>query len=180
MKIKNIPFLKQKIIILILVIPIILSFDLITKSWAEHQLRYNSPMVVIPNFWSFYYQQNKDIGFSVFHWLDEKMSQDSKKIMIIIMQLIATCFALYLYTTLDKKIYLIPWAMIISGALGNVINRIAYGYVVDFVMWYIPSSPFRIFNPWPIFNVADSSIVCGGITLIVMYLFFDKRKTKKV
>lgn len=59
----------------------------------------------------------------------------------------------------------LPFALIIGGALGNLIDRLRFGYVVDFVHWY-----WRDFS-WPVFNVADSAIVAGAVLLVVASLF---------
>ena len=61
----------------------------------------------------------------------------------------------------------LPFALIIAGALGNVIDRIRLGYVVDFVQWY-----WRSFQ-WPVFNLADSCIVVGA-TLMVLFSLSHK------
>jgi signal peptidase II len=59
----------------------------------------------------------------------------------------------------------LPFALIIGGAIGNLIDRLRFGYVVDFVHWY-----WRDFS-WPVFNVADSAIVAGAVLLVVASLF---------
>jgi signal peptidase II len=58
-------------------------------------------------------------------------------------------------------------ALIIGGAVGNLIDRMLYGHVVDFVQVYLPFLPFAIFNPWPAFNVADSAISVGVVLLLI-------------
>jgi len=58
----------------------------------------------------------------------------------------------------------LPFALVIAGALGNVIDRIRYGYVVDFVDWYLG---FTDLPHWPAFNVADACIVGGAIGLVL-------------
>ena len=58
----------------------------------------------------------------------------------------------------------LPFALIIGGAIGNLIDRLRFGYVVDFVHWF-----WRDFS-WPIFNVADSVIVAGAVLLVVASL----------
>ncbi|WP_462320026.1 signal peptidase II [Halochromatium sp.] len=57
--------------------------------------------------------------------------------------------------------------LIIGGAIGNLIDRVAYGHVVDFIQVYLPLIPLRLFNPWPAFNVADSAISIGVILLLI-------------
>ncbi|MBQ1465391.1 MAG: signal peptidase II, partial [Eubacteriaceae bacterium] len=65
----------------------------------------------------------------------------------------------------SKKLYIISLAMILGGALGNMFDRFAYGYVVDFV-------DFILIN-FAVFNVADIFITVGG-TIFCCCLLFDK------
>jgi signal peptidase II len=58
-------------------------------------------------------------------------------------------------------------ALIIGGAVGNLIDRVLFGHVVDFVQVYLPFVPLAIFNPWPAFNVADSAISIGVVLLLI-------------
>ncbi|MCF7978058.1 MAG: signal peptidase II [Chromatiaceae bacterium] len=58
-------------------------------------------------------------------------------------------------------------ALIIGGAIGNLIDRIVFGHVVDFIQVYLPLIPMRLFNPWPAFNVADSAISIGVVALLI-------------
>jgi signal peptidase II len=55
----------------------------------------------------------------------------------------------------------LPFALVIAGALGNLVDRLRFGYVVDFVDWYYGS------YHWPAFNVADSAIVAGAVLLVL-------------
>ena len=64
-------------------------------------------------------------------------------------------------------------ALILGGALGNLWDRISLGYVVDFIDISLSFLPWRIFNPWPAFNVADSAITIGATMLIIDAIFFS-------
>ncbi|TKB48776.1 lipoprotein signal peptidase [Ferrimonas sediminicola] len=66
----------------------------------------------------------------------------------------------------------LAYALIIGGAIGNVIDRVAYGYVVDFIDFYVGSWH------WPAFNIADSAI-CVGAVLMILDSFMDGRKAKE-
>ena len=59
-----------------------------------------------------------------------------------------------------EKLEAISLSLILGGALGNVIDRISYGYVIDFIDLYIGH------NHWPVFNIADSAICIGAILLV--------------
>jgi signal peptidase II len=61
----------------------------------------------------------------------------------------------------EAKLEAISLSLVIGGAIGNVIDRIYYGYVIDFLDIYIGSSH------WPAFNVADSAICIGAVLLII-------------
>ncbi len=58
-------------------------------------------------------------------------------------------------------------ALILGGALGNLIDRSFLGYVVDFIDVSLKFLPWEIFNPWPAFNIADAAITLGAMLLIV-------------
>lgn len=61
-------------------------------------------------------------------------------------------------------------AFLIGGALGNLIDRILFGHVVDFIQVWLPFIPLAIFNPWPAFNIADSAISIGAVLLLIAHL----------
>ena len=60
----------------------------------------------------------------------------------------------------QEKFFCFALALILGGALGNLIDRMAYGYVVDFLDFYWQTYHF------PVFNVADSAITCGAVLLL--------------
>ncbi len=61
-------------------------------------------------------------------------------------------------------------ALIIGGALGNLVDRALLGHVVDFIQVSIPVIPLAIFNPWPAFNIADSAIFAGVAIMLIIGL----------
>lgn len=64
----------------------------------------------------------------------------------------------------------IPFAMVMGGAIGNLIDRIARGYVIDYLDFYI--GPYH----WPAFNVADSAISIG-VFLLLWFIWKEEKKT---
>lgn len=64
-------------------------------------------------------------------------------------------------------------ALVIGGALGNLVDRLLTGAVVDFVQLYLAFVPLAIFNPWPAFNIADSAISIGVVMLFFASLRND-------
>jgi signal peptidase II len=68
-------------------------------------------------------------------------------------------------------------ALLIGGALGNLIDRILLGHVVDFIQVFLPFIPLEIFNPWPAFNIADSAITVGVVILLIATLIADEGRS---
>lgn len=68
-------------------------------------------------------------------------------------------------------------ALIIGGAIGNLIDRVLLGHVIDFVQVYLPFIPLAMFNPWPAFNVADSAISVGVVILLIATLVTQGERT---
>ena len=66
----------------------------------------------------------------------------------------------------------LPFALIIGGALGNLVDRVRFGYVVDFIDAYWKT------HHWPAFNIADSAIVGGAIGLALFTILFPPRPPK--
>jgi signal peptidase II len=66
-------------------------------------------------------------------------------------------------------------ALIIGGAIGNLIDRVLLGHVVDFIQVYLPFIPLQLFNPWPAFNLADSAISVGVLGLLLETLRNEAR-----
>ena len=75
-------------------------------------------------------------------------------------------------TPTQQKLLLTSYALILGGAIGNVMDRINYGYVVDFIHFYYENWSF------PAFNVADIAISIGAFLLIVDAIFEQKNQTK--
>ncbi|QIZ75499.1 signal peptidase II [Ferrimonas lipolytica] len=69
----------------------------------------------------------------------------------------------------ENKMINISYALIISGAIGNLIDRVAYGYVIDFIDFFVGNWH------WPAFNIADSAICIGAVLMILDSLLQPKQ-----
>ena len=67
----------------------------------------------------------------------------------------------------------LPFALVIGGAIGNVIDRLQHGHVVDFIQWHWKDAYY-----YPAFNLADSAIVCGAIMIALFSIFPGKKKQR--
>lgn len=148
----------------ILIIAIGLIIDRFTKIWAIKTLSPISEISIIKDFFSFLYIQNKGAAFGIF--------QD-KTIFLTIASIIVMIFIIY-YIIKNKpknKIVKISLSLIISGALGNLIDRIKYRYVVDFI-----SVHYKDVYYFPIFNFADIMVVVGTVLLVLYFLKEEKHE----
>ncbi|MFA6903958.1 MAG: signal peptidase II [Gallionellaceae bacterium] len=66
-----------------------------------------------------------------------------------------------------ETLFCLALALVLGGALGNLIDRVAYGYVVDFLSFHWDIDFLPIFNPFPAFNIADSAISVGAALLLL-------------
>ncbi len=88
--------------------------------------------------------------------------------------LFAVGFIYYLLTTADKGDRFFIWGLglVLSGALGNLIDRMRFGFVVDFLDFYVGP------HHWPAFNIADIAITCGAF-LILISMYTKNRREKR-
>lgn len=73
-----------------------------------------------------------------------------------------------------ERLLAVSLALLIGGAVGNLIDRVMLGHVVDFIQVYVPFIPLDLFNPWPAFNIADSAISLGVMMLIGASILTDE------
>ena len=156
---------KKKLFLVIDLIAIILlvALDQFTKHLAVLNLMDNDSIVIIPNVLELTFLKNRGAAFGIL--------QDQKVffVMIAIMILLVIAYVLF-QLPLEKKYNLLQiiLVMIASGAAGNMIDRIANDYVVDFIS-------FVIIN-FPIFNVADIYVTVSTFLFIFLFLFYYKEK----
>ncbi|MTI47751.1 MAG: signal peptidase II [Firmicutes bacterium] len=144
---------------------LIVALDQMTKYLAVEKLMGQSPFVIINNFLQFNYVENFGAAFGIM--------QNKQTFFIIITVIIFVAIIIFMKLNNNlNKIMKISLVMILAGAIGNLIDRIRLGYVVDFV-----DVKFGNFYDYPVFNIADSSIVVA--TLIIIYLVLtDKYELK--
>lgn len=107
---------------------------------------------------------NKGISFGLFN----KSSDYGPYILISLSLLISLFFIIWLFRNPDR-LQSVGIVLVIGGALGNVIDRLRYGAVFDFL-------DFHIFDyHWPAFNIADSGIVIGVAVLVIHSFIFDRK-----
>lgn len=144
---------------------IILLFDLLTKWLVMVYLPLHTRIVVIPGFANLVHVQNPGGAFGLF----SDQSAMVRIVLFIGVAFIAACLVLYLHWRTPPQHWPLTagFALIFSGAAGNLIDRIRYGKVVDFIDLHIGQ------YHWPAFNVADSAISIGMV-IFAYYLIVKK------
>ena len=139
---------------------IIIFLDQLTKSYAINSLKGSPARVIIPNWLKFTYVENYGAAFGILK--DRKMFF----ILITLLVVIIISFFLFRYYHKMNSFSKIGFSLLLAGAVGNLIDRIRFGYVVDFIS-------VRLFNvyDYPVFNIADISIVLGTILIVILILF---------
>lgn len=143
-----------------------LAVDQLTKIYIDRSMKLFDSIMVVDNFFHITYLRNRGAAFS---FLSDASWRLPFFIAITVVASIAIIVAFYKLRD-DQKLAQISMAMIFSGAIGNLIDRVRMGEVIDFldVHWYR--------HHWPAFNVADS-LICVGVTLLAIDMFLeDKRK----
>lgn len=139
---------------------LIILLDQFTKQAAVKYLKLGEPLILIENFLSFTYVENRGAAFGILQ---------NKKIFFLIITAAVIFFVIFF---LKKNFYhlsklmKVSLVMLIAGAVGNLIDRIRLGYVIDFI-----SVRFSNGYYFPVFNVADSFIVISTILIVIMVLF---------
>ena len=140
--------------------------DQSTKAWAVRTLRFGGDMPVISGFLNFAYAENTGVAFSM---LDDHGSSGRWGLSIVAM--VAGALVIYFFwrTPRSDDRLLGALALLLAGIVGNVVDRMRLGFVIDFIDVQ--------FGSWhyPTFNVADMAIVMGA-GLLIIDMFLNKRK----
>lgn len=150
-----------------LVVLVWFALDQVTKIWANTALSYDSP-VAITSFFNLTLRYNPGAAFSFLSdqggWQRWFFTALASVISVVLVVWISRTNLIK-----EKRLETCALAFILSGALGNLYDRVAYGYVIDFIEVYYKT------HYWPAFNIADSAI-CIGAGLMILDLIKNKDK----
>ncbi len=140
--------------------------DQLSKWLAVIYLEGNAPFYFIPGFLRFSYVENRGAAFG--------MLADNRWVFLILSSLTIICLIVFMFVSKPKcRMERVGLALILAGGIGNMIDRVFLGYVIDFIDFY------SIWNY--VFNIADSC-VCIGVALLILYvikLSIDEYKASK-
>ena len=148
----------------LLIVALLVLADQLSKKAVVANITLNDKIPVIKGFFNLTYVKNFGAGFSIL--------QNARLFLIAISTVAVIALAVLIYRTKKNDfVSLVSYLLILSGALGNLIDRAVNGYVVDFLH-------FIIFGyDYPVFNIADSFITIGCFILIIQ-AFTENRRAK--
>ena len=140
---------------------VVFAADLLTKWWVKTGLWYYP---IVEGYITVHYAENTGIAFGLF---DDFQSQ-WKAPLLSLLAVIALCMVVYyIWTTpVQEGVILVALGLVLGGILGNFVDRLARGYVVDFIKLHWLDA-----FAWPTFNLADSAITTGVLLILAMSLF---------
>ena len=152
--------------LLLLVGGSVILLDQVTKIWIDRTLPLYETRSLIDGFFDLHYIRNTGAAFGFLSG-----SAASFRIPFFLgVSAVAIGIILYLFHKLEESDFMVPLAlsMVLGGAVGNLIDRIRLGSVIDFI--YLHYKSFH----WPAFNVADIAITVGVFLLILRMFFLEK------
>lgn len=151
------------------VLPLVVSVALVLDQWTKHLVVSNlelheswAPVPALANVFTIHHVTNTGAAFGLF--------QNGSLVFAIVAIVVSTVIVMY-YRNLPDGQWLVRLSLglQLAGALGNLIDRVRVGHVIDFLD----------FQVWPVFNLADASIVCGAILLAYLLLREERQESRQ-
>ncbi len=151
-------------IVQFLTVVLLTALDQITKLWAVKSLRPVGEIPIIEGVFNLRYVENTGAAFSILQ---------GKTFLLTVIPIVACAVMIYILAAGKMRSRLGTWGvtLIFSGALGNLIDRIFRGAVVDMF-------DFELIN-FPVFNVADICVTVGAVLFFIYAIFFYDKAEKK-
>ena len=152
------------------IVGLVLVLDQFTKHVVETRIRLYDVITVVPGFFNITHVRNKGAAFGMLSSLPDFW----RSAFFIGVTIVAVAAVIALILKTNDRLPVYAFSLIAGGAMGNLIDRIRYGEVVDFIQWYVRS------HYWPSFNVADSAITIGVVLLAIEILFSTSAKSQEL
>lgn len=144
----------------------VVGIDQATKIWVVRHFALYESLEIVPGFFNLTYLTNNGAAFSILAGQPAKWRQlffiGAGGVALVIIWLSQRSFGR------TSAVYTLALALIAGGAIGNLIDRIRFGFVIDFLDVFVRS------HHWPAFNVADSAITIGVCLFIVKNLILER------
>jgi len=154
------PISKDKRWLMLLIAALVIVLDRVSKLWIEAHVKLGHAIVVIPRVFRITHVLNTGAAFSMFEGASSPLLVRN---MLVGFSVLAVLVVVALLWKMGRTITStsVALSLILGGAIGNLYDRIAFQYVVDFLEVHI------YHYHWPDFNVADSAIVVGACLLLL-------------
>jgi len=161
--------MKKKYIILVSLSALIVALDQLVKMYVHTHFQLGESSPVIPGFFNITYVRNFGAAFG---FLNQTHPQ-FREIFFLIMPPVALVIILAILRGVrdDDTRQILALSSVFGGAIGNYVDRWRFKYVIDFLDFH-----WKELYTYPAFNVADMSIVCGVIVLLVLMYFEGRQK----
>lgn len=145
-----------------LIIAVVIIIDQLSKYVVSTKMYVSESFSVIEGFINITYVQNRGAAFSTF---------TGKELLLTVLPLLCILFSIWYLEYKKDAHYTLMAALIliISGGMGNLIDRVRLGYVIDMLDFHF----------WPVFNVADIAICLGSIFVIIYVFNFEGKNVRK-
>ena len=158
--------MSRKLLILLPILLVGVALDLVTKQMVLQHLQIGSQITVIKGFFNLVHVHNRGSAFGLF----SSLSLDFVRVFFVCTTGIVLVVVGYLWWRLPKgqDLAALGYSLIMAGALGNLVDRVRLGEVVDFLDFYWGR------YHWPAFNVADT-LVCLGAGFLVLVILREEK-----
>ncbi len=147
---------------------LVIVLDQWSKHWVLASLPEYTAVTVIDGFWNWYRTYNTGAAFSFLADAGGWQTWFFTALAFAVSALLGYWLS---RTPRGDWRSALPFALVIGGAIGNVIDRLLHGHVVDFIQWHWKDAYY-----YPAFNLADSAIVCGAAMIALFSIFAGKKK----
>ena len=137
-----------------LIVAVAVVLDQAIKAWVVAEMALGDAVELVP-FLALYHARNTGIAFSMFDGVG------GFGLALLALVVLAVVMVLWVKTPADRRLTHFGLAIIVGGAIGNLIDRVRLGYVVDYVYFHTPVWSFAVFN------LADACITVGAITILL-------------
>ncbi|OGQ22303.1 MAG: signal peptidase II [Deltaproteobacteria bacterium RIFCSPLOWO2_02_FULL_44_10] len=161
--------LSRKYKFLFLITPIVLFLDQLTKWLVVKEIPYSSRIPIIPGYFDLVHFRNRGAAFGMLSELPDHI----RPFFFYGIAVVAVIVLFFYFRSLkgEEKLMPITLSLILGGIFGNILDRLRYGDVVDFLSFHFQEKIIRgVYLEWPAFNVADSAITVAMMLLIVSTL----------
>ena len=164
--------IKRKYLILAAIAGFFIALDQWIKFYVHTHFSLGESVKVVEGFFNLTYVRNTGAAFGMFRDAQETF----RTIFFLSMPPVAVLIILFIIrglTLKNDRLQIIALSSVLGGAIGNYIDRLRFGYVIDFLDFHIVNK-----YTYPAFNIADSAIVCG-ISVLLFIMFQQGQEEKK-